>query len=573
MLKIKLTPFAALLALALTSPSMTRAQSKEDFDALKKRVVELEAETKKLKVIAADDKQVVVQQEQSKLKLSDAITELKLYGDVGVRYQYNQADFQLDAPQAVGSTAFSAAKSGNVPNVNQQSRFRFKLRLFADVKLGDQFFGGFGLSTNQASDANYQNFSGGYDKFGIYIAKAFLGWKPNDWFSVIVGKQDNPFYTTNLVWDPDIFPQGIVETVDLGKLLFPDNKKFSLQLVALQGAFHDNDEFAVGHSAGTDAWQFAEQLKATYKFDKDTSLTLAPGFMTYTSANLNGLLNNRAFSGPQDVLPAAAAVQTQTVTTTTATTTVKYDATGKQTITTTPTNITTTITTFTPPTGSPRTVTQTVTNTQHQVTVATGVVNAALKNQTFVSTKTTGGGTVTVTSPVGATPGAETRNLNILTAPGDLTFKLAGLKTQIYWDMAYNFSGGQRFTEEYLMNSNPLIVNNHTERDNLAWLIGVKLGQNKKAGDWSLSADYREVGLTSVDPNINDSDVGLSALNIRAITGCAIYNITDSLSARVMYSHGWNLKNNLIGGEATGGAAIANLNSVDVVQFDLGLKF
>jgi len=162
----------AICALALAVPMISNAQSKADFDALKQRIAELEAKS-------AEEHKGVIEQETAKIKLSSSITEMKIYGDVGVRYQNDQSDAQVDIPAAPGS---AVAKAGSVPNVTQRSRFLFKLRLFADFKLGEQFFGGFGLSTNPASDANYQPFTGGYDKFNIFITKAFFGYKPTDWW-------------------------------------------------------------------------------------------------------------------------------------------------------------------------------------------------------------------------------------------------------------------------------------------------------------------------------------------------------------------------------------------------------
>jgi hypothetical protein len=41
----------------------------------------------------------------------------------------------------------------------------------------------------------------------------------------------------------------------------------------------------------------------------------------------------------------------------------------------------------------------------------------------------------------------------------------------------------------------------------------------------------------------------------------------------VIYSKAWNLRDNLFGGHATSGAALANGNSIDVLQVDLNLKF
>jgi hypothetical protein len=235
-------------------------------------------------------------------------------------------------------------------------------------------------------------------------------------------------------------------------------------------------------------------------------------------------------------------------------------------------NLTTTTVTTTPLAGSPRAVTTTTSNTQKQVTLPFGApgntlpINAALANQTFVSTTTKGGGTVLVTSPVGVGPGGETRNLAILTAPGDFSFKMFGLKSKVYWDFAYNCDGAKRFTDSYGLAG-------HSSRDDISWLLGFQLGNAKKAGEWALFANYREVGMSSIDPNINDSDFALSALNVRGIKVGAQYCFTDFLSTAVTYSHAWNLKENLVGGQATGGAGLANLNNIDVLQVDVTLQF
>jgi hypothetical protein len=200
------------------------------------------------------------------------------------------------------------------------------------------------------------------------------------------------------------------------------------------------------------------------------------------------------------------------------------------------------------------------------------VTNLALANQTLTTTQIAANGTTTIVTPVGTPVSGETRSLCILTAPGDLSFKLGGLKTKLYWDLAYNLNGGERYGQTYGLNI-PNSGNHNTAQDNLAWLVGFQLGDNKKAGDFSLFANYREIGISSIDPNLNDSDFALSALNVRGVKVGAGYNFTDFLTANLTYSHAWNLKQRLIGGQATGGAAIADLNDVDVFIVELNWKF
>src|SRR5260221_207334 len=48
----------------------------------------------------------------------------------------------------------------------------------------------------------------------IAVGLAFIGWKPTDWAQVIAGRQTNPLYTTSMVWDPDIAPEGLSEKLN-----------------------------------------------------------------------------------------------------------------------------------------------------------------------------------------------------------------------------------------------------------------------------------------------------------------------------------------------------------------------
>ncbi len=173
-----------------------------------------------------------------------------------------------------------------------------------------------------------------------------------------------------------------------------------------------------------------------------------------------------------------------------------------------------------------------------------------------------------------------TRNLNLLLFPGDVSFKLGGLKTKFYWDLSYNLEGRKRVEDIYNIvsldspeNDPDDLRKGHSNVDDLAFLVGVKLGDNKHAGDWSLLLDYRQVGLGAIDPNLNDSDVFASALNVRGFRLKGEYNFTDFLSAGFMYSYGWNLRQDLSGGEATGGNAVANTNDIHTAIFDVQIKF
>jgi hypothetical protein len=118
---------------------------------------------------------------------------------------------------------------------SQQDRWRFRLLIHDEFKLANNWFGGVELATSSASDGYFQTFGGkdagsgigggGFDKYGIFISKAYLGWQMTDWAKIVAGKQANPFYTTDLVWDPDINPDGLVEVVRFDKMDFFESKE------------------------------------------------------------------------------------------------------------------------------------------------------------------------------------------------------------------------------------------------------------------------------------------------------------------------------------------------------------
>lgn len=441
-----------------------------------------------------------------KLNINSSVTELKLYGDLRLRYQYDNKDPQLDPP-GVGND------EDRSPSGTQRSRWRFRLRLNADFKLNENFSGGVELATAQASDSGNQTYENGFDDYNIFISKAYLRWDPNEWLSVNAGKFGNPLYTTDLVYDSDINPTGISESIALHKL-FASHPEASVEsyakngyskdgkesknyvteevasnpweftLVAGQFIFDDNPESSFDNDSSTDAYLFHTQLVTAFNADS-FKVTVAPGWMTYINGSLGGLTNENSFNDS-------------------------------------------------------------------------------------------------------ATVSGATRNLNIITAPGDVAFKIGSLKAKFYWDFAYNIEGRKRtediydlftFANDAGQSSDNDVTDpddkrsKHINEDDYAYLLGLQLGENKKKGDWSALVNWRQTGIASVDPNLNDSDFALGELNTRGFKFGLAYNFTDFAVGAVTYMYAWNLRDDLSGGEATGGNAIGDGNNIQVLQVDLSVKF
>jgi hypothetical protein len=69
-----------------------------------------------------------------------------------------------------------------------------------------------------------------------------------------------------------------------------------------------------------------------------------------------------------------------------------------------------------------------------------------------------------------------------------VTFPFAGLYSQVTTNSAGVVTGYRSLAQP-------------SNKDKMAWLIGLKIGDNKKAGDLSVYGDFRQVGIASIDPN------------------------------------------------------------------------
>lgn len=220
-----------------------------------------------------------------KLSLGSHLTEFKLGGDVRLRHQVET--------QTVQNTTAS----------NERTRERFRFRFNGDALMQKGWGAGFALETAPAADSGNQTLENGNNDYNIYLARAYVSWRPNANLLFVGGKQKNPLYTTDMVWDGDINPQGVTEiyTHSLGA-------KDTLEFRATQLLMDDNNEANAVGRAGRDAWLFAQQAVYTHWFGKDSignvvnSLVIAPGFMVYNDSTLTGLDNETPFNGTTDGL-------------------------------------------------------------------------------------------------------------------------------------------------------------------------------------------------------------------------------------------------------------------------------
>ena len=160
---------------------------------------EMQKEGVKQEVVIKETATEAAKQEvkTSMVNLPKWAEKIDLYGDLRLRH-----DTQWRTEK----------KPGKDKDKYHRNRERYRLRLGMKAKTTETTEVGVRL----ASGSGYQNttnqsFDGHARGKQIWIDKAYASWKPLDSIKIIGGKHKNPLFTTPLVWDPDVNPEGVSE--------------------------------------------------------------------------------------------------------------------------------------------------------------------------------------------------------------------------------------------------------------------------------------------------------------------------------------------------------------------------
>ncbi|MGE5212535.1 MAG: putative porin [Nitrospirota bacterium] len=507
---------AAIICLAAQSLTAQTSSESKELDELRREIAELKKEVASLKkssapatgaiaegktktLVTNDGKKYVEQLVPdlggTKWKLFPAITELELFGDARLRYEYRGGrlpdHFQFGQDHA--------------NDWYERERERYRLRLGLRGTLLDDWFFGVRLetSTNPRStnvtfgdDSNNGPFAKNSD--GINVGQAYLGYKGFPDFTFWGGRFAPTFVNTGLLWDDDINVEGLAQqwkhtftfgggpppppfSKDSSKdgkavvAVKPPEPFLKLDLFANFGQFvYDdaNPENPIGPQPTTkqpitgetqkipnhDAFLMEWQVGARFEFPHICYFQLAPTLYNYTG---NGDTFNIHFSGD--------------------------------------------------PGG----------------------------NQTGIN------------------------SLLVFDMPAEFGWKLWNIPMRVFGDFATNFEaddraaaaghaggGGQRYAYE----------------------IGLGVGQLKKKHDWEIRGWWQHTEQFAVDPNLVDSDIFDSRVNMEGPAVKAGYMLADAIVFNLTYAYGWRVN----GSYGTGGIGDLPINPVDqyqLFQADLSVKF
>ncbi len=218
----------------------------------------------------------------TKWKIGTGIKSMELFGDARMRYE---------------SRDVATLSRGKV----DLDRFRYALRLGLRGDLASDFYYGLRVETaanprspwvtfgTSSSGVPYQG-PFGKSTAGIDIGQIYLGWRPTSAIDVTVGKMPNPLFTTPLVWDSDLNPEGAAERfkydigpaeffANFGQFLYQDDNPSRSTL----GLFSGTD---LGHD-GNPPFMMAWQGGVKYQLTKDVSFKAAGTLYNYLGHGTN----------------------------------------------------------------------------------------------------------------------------------------------------------------------------------------------------------------------------------------------------------------------------------------------
>jgi Putative porin len=430
-----------------------------------------------------------------KWKLFPAITELELFGDIRIRYEYRGGRLPGD-------------DSSNPSDWQELERERYRLRLGLRGTLLDNWFFGLRLETSASARSTNVTFGddtsttspGGGGPFakgsdGIFVGQAYGGYKGFPDFTFTGGRMPNPFVTTLLLWDDDINPEGLAEQ-------------------------------------WKHTFVFGGEPPPSSTFSKDGK-AVVPVPPPEPFLKLDVFANFAQFV---------------------------YDDSN-------PSN----------PIGPIPTVTQPIGGETQQVPTANAFMLGwqvgakfdfphILYFQLAPTLYNYIGNGNTFNIHFSGDPGGNQTGINSLLVfdmPMELGWKIGKIPMRIFGDFATNFDADDRADAA-----------GHPGKggDRYAYQIGLGIGQLKKKHDWEVRAWWQHQDQFALDPNLVDSDLFDSRLNLQGVAAKAGYMLSDAVIFNLTYAYAWRIDDQL----GTGGLGNLTINPVDeyqIFQADLSFRF
>jgi hypothetical protein len=240
------------------------------------------------------------------------VSKFRLFGDLRTRYEGfrypvgndntgafpNFNAINTGAPFDVSGTVFSPQY-----NVDQnRKRVRLRARVGAEIDMGEGFSAGVRVATGENNSPVTENQSlglagsgqgGNFSKYSIWLDRAFLkyerGGMPDRDLTATIGRFENPFFATSMIWADDLGFDGLAAQ---GK--FPIGEDVTPFFTAgVFPVFNTDLNFASNQPAkfkSNDKWLYGSQLGSTFDLGRNFGLKIGAAY--YLFQNIEGKLSS-----------------------------------------------------------------------------------------------------------------------------------------------------------------------------------------------------------------------------------------------------------------------------------------
>ena len=155
-------------------------------------------------------------------------------------------------------------------------------------------------------------------------------------------------------------------------------------------------------------------------------------------------------------------------------------------------------------------------------------------------------------------------SLLVFDMPVEFGWKFGELPMRVFGDFAINFDGDERAAAA-----------GHPDKGDqrYAYQIGLGAGKLKSNRDWQLSAFYQHVDQYALDPNLVDSDIFDSRVNMEGFVIQAGYALSDAVFFNLTYGYGQQADRSLGTGGVGDAFSLNPLRKYSIFQSDLSVRF
>jgi hypothetical protein len=154
--------------------------------------------------------------------------------------------------------------------------------------------------------------------------------------------------------------------------------------------------------------------------------------------------------------------------------------------------------------------------------------------------------------------------LLVFDAPVEFGWTVGEIPMRVFGDFAVNFDGDER-----------AIAAGHPDKGDqrYAYQIGLGIGKIKAKNDWQLTAFWQHTDQFALDPNLVDSDIFDSRVNMEGFAVQGGYALSDAVTFNLTYGYGQQSDRDLGTGGVGDAFSLNPLRKYSIFQADLSVKF